>query len=244
MDPHAELNTSNNLLLNALSPEDRSVLAPHMRREQMVPRRVLEEPDESIDQIYFPEDGVLSVIGTSPTMGPMEIGVIGKEGMTGLMVVLGNDRSPLTTLVQVAGSAMVIGASELKDAIRVRPTIRDILLAYVQVFLIQTSETALANAASLLPQRLSRWLLMCADRLTSKNIPITQEFLSIMLGVRRDGIAVVIGELEEHGLIKAERRLINILDREGLIRLTDGTYGVAEAAYKRLFGQNPTNEEK
>jgi CRP-like cAMP-binding protein len=197
----------------------------------------LEEPEAPIDSIYFPEDGVLSVVGNSPTFGPMEIGLIGKEGMTGLMVVLGNDRSPLQTLTQVAGSAMMIGSSELRGAMNRKPGIRDLLLTYVQVFLIQTSHTALSNAANLLPQRLARWLLMCADRLTSRNIPITQEFLSVMLGVKRDGVAVVISELQGRGLIKSERRLISILDREGLIELADGTYGIAEATYERLFAQ-------
>jgi CRP-like cAMP-binding protein len=237
MIEHAEINITNNRLLNFLSAADRSLLAPHMRRVQMVPRQVLEKPEAPIEHIYFPEDGVLSVVSTSASMGAMEIAVIGKEGMTGVMVVLGNDRGPMETFTQVAGSAMAISSSKLRDIMQASPGMRDLFLSYVQVFLIQTSQTALANAASLLPQRLARWLLMCSDRLTAKNIPITTEFLSVMLGVTREGIAVVIDELETHGLIKAERRLISILDREGLINLADGAYGVPEAAYERLFGK-------
>jgi CRP-like cAMP-binding protein len=235
MTEHAEINITNNRLLNFLSEEDRACLAPHMHRVPMVPREVLERPEEPIERIYFPEDGVLSVVGTSPTMGLMELGLIGKEGMTGIMVVLGNDRSPLQTLVQVAGSAMVIDAQRLREAMEARRSIRDLLLIFVQVFLVQISQTALANAATLLTQRLARWLLMCADRLTSKNIPITHEFLAIMLGVQRPGVTIALNELEERGMIRARRGLISVLDRPSLIKLTDGAYGVAEATYDRLF---------
>jgi CRP-like cAMP-binding protein len=235
MEPHFEINTTNNRLLNLLSEGDRVVLGPHMRRVQMTPRQVVEEPDKPITRVYFPEDGVISVVGAS-TMGDMEIGMIGKEGMTGAMIVFGNDQTPMKSMVQVAGSAMVIDAPYLREAMTAKPAMRDLFLTYVQVFSIQIGQTAVANAAALLSQRLARWLLMCSDRLTSKNIPITQEFLSIMLGVKRDGVAVVLNELEERGLIQSRRRLISIVDRESLIELADGTYGIAEEQYERLLG--------
>jgi CRP-like cAMP-binding protein len=235
METHFEINTTSNRLLNLLSEGDRVVLGPHMRRVQMTPRQVVEEPDKPIAKVYFPEDGVISVVGAS-TMGDMEIGMIGKEGMTGTMVVFGNDQSPMKSMVQVAGSAMIIEGDRLREAMTAKPAMRDLFLTYVQVFSIQISQTAVANAASLLSQRLARWLLMCGDRLTSKNIPITQEFLSIMLGVKRDGVAVVLTELEERGLIRSQRRLISILDRPSLIKLANGTYGVAEEQYERLLG--------
>jgi CRP-like cAMP-binding protein len=236
MQRNFEINTTNNRLLNFLPQESRDLLAPHMRREQTTPRQVLEEPDTPITKVYFPEDGVISVVGTSPTMGDMEIGMIGKEGMTGAVVVLGNGQSPLKSFAQVAGSAMVIEAHHLRKAMDAKPSMRDLFLTYVQVFFIQTSQTALANAAALLPQRLARWLLMCSDRLTSKKIPITHEFLSVMLGVQRPGVTIVINELEERGLIQTQRGLISIVDRKSLIKLSNGTYGVPEAQYERLLG--------
>jgi CRP-like cAMP-binding protein len=134
---------------------------------------------------------------------------------------------------------MVIAAEHLRQAMSDSPTIRDVLLMYVQVYVIQTSQTALANAATLLPQRLSRWLLMCEDRLTSKHIPLTHEFLAMMLGVQRSGVPIVIGELEDRGLIKGERGVIHILDRPTLIAMTNGTYGLAESEYERLFAKKP-----
>lgn len=207
----------------------------------------LEKANEPITHVYFPEDGAASVVGSSDTSGELEIGMIGKEGMTGLMVVLGNDRSPLETYVQIAGSAMVIDVDNLRTSMHTNPTIRDLFLSYVQVFLLQTSQTAVANAAALLPQRLAQWLLMCEDRLTSKNITITHEFLSVMLGVQRPGVTIAMGELESLGLIKAARGRVSILDRARLMKLTNGTYGVAEAQYERLFGSAlglPASESK
>jgi CRP-like cAMP-binding protein len=190
MDIRSEINTTSNRLLNFLSADNRAILAPHMHRVSLVPRNVLEKANEPIEQIYFPEDGVASVVGTSNAMGQYEVGIIGKEGMTGLMVVLGNNQSPLETFVQVAGSALVMSSAHLKKVMTHSPSIRDVFLMYVQVYLIQTSQTAIANAAALLSQRLARWLLMCEDRLTSKHIPVTHEFLSIMLGVQRSGVTI------------------------------------------------------
>jgi len=235
MDIRVDINTTSNRLLNFLSPENRAVLAQHMERVPMVVRHTLEKPNEPITSVYFPEDGVASVVGTSKAMGELEIGMIGKEGMTGFMVVLGNGQTPLHTYVQVAGSALVIGAENLRNAIAESPTIRDLLLLYVQVFVIQTSQTALANAKAMVAQRLARWLLMCEDRMTSKHIPITHEFLSVMLGVQRSGVTIALSELESRSLIKGKRGLISILDRPSLIQLSNGTYGVAEKEYERVF---------
>jgi len=238
MDARSAINTTSNRLINFLSLDDRAILAPHMERVSLVPRQNLEEPNQPIAQIYFPEDGVVSVVGSSNGMGQYEVGIIGKEGMTGLMVVLGNSQSPLHTFVQIAGSGLVMSSAHLRKAIAKNPTIRDVFLMYVQVFLIQTSQTAIANAAAVLPQRLARWLLMCEDRLSSKHIPLTHEFLSIMLGVQRSGVTIAMGELENSGVIRADRGLVHVLDRKALIKLTNGSYGLAEAQYEHLFRQS------
>jgi len=128
-----------------------------------------------------------------------------------------------------------MSSAHLRKIMAQRSTIRDVLLMFVQVYLIQTSQTAVANAAAVLPQRLARWLLMCEDRLTSKHIPLTHEFLSIMLGVQRSGVTIAMGELEHSGLIRADRGMVHILDRKTLIKLTNGSYGLAEAQYEHLF---------
>ena len=222
-----------NQLLSFLSPKDRNLLIPNLKRIPLVLRQSLERANQAIENVYFPEDGIASVVGDSKSSGEIEIGIIGKEGMTGLMVVMGNDRSPYNTFVQVAGSALVLSARNLRSAMKKSPTLRDLLLHNVQVFMIQTSQTALANAATLLSQRLGRWLLMVEDRLSTKEIPLTQEFLAIMLGVQRSGVSIALADLKSRGLISSKRRLILILNRSALEKFTNGSYGVAEAEYKR-----------
>jgi len=229
----AMINPISNQLLGFLSTRDRNLLTPNLKRLPLMLRQSLEKANQPIENVYFPEDGIASVVGDSEGVGQIEIGIIGKEGMTGLMVVMGNDRSPYDTFVQVAGSALVLSAKNLRSAMKKSPTLRNLLLHNVQVFMIQTSQTALANAAALLPQRLARWLLMVEDRLSTKQIPLTQEFLAIMLGVQRSGVSIALGDLESRGFISSERRLIVILDRPALEKFTNGSYGLAEAEYKR-----------
>jgi len=229
----ANLDPVSNQLLSFLSAKDRNLLAPNLKRIPLVLRQNLEKANQAIENVYFPEDGIASVVGDSESVGAIEIGIIGKEGMTGLMVVMGNDRSPYDTFVQVAGSALVLSAKNLRSAMKKSPTLQDLLMNNVQVFMIQTSQTALANAAGLLSQRLARWLLMVEDRLSTKQIPLTQEFLAIMLGVQRSGVSIALADLESRGFISSKRRLIVILNRPALEKFTNGSYGLAEAEYKR-----------
>lgn len=235
MDVRTDLNSTSNRLLSFLSTTDRTLLAPNLQPVQLELRQTLEKANEPIEHVYFPEDGIASVVGDSKTFGQIEIGIIGKEGVTGLQVVLGNDRSPYETFVQAAGPALAIEAEKLRIAMDKSRSFHQLLLRYVQVFMIQTSQTALSNAAGLLTQRLARWLLMCEDRLSSKHMPLTHEFLAMMLGVQRSGVTIALGELENRQLIQAKRGLISIMDRPTLEKLTNGSYGVAEAEYKRRF---------
>jgi CRP-like cAMP-binding protein len=235
MNLRVDLNSTSNRLLGFLSTADSELLASNLKPVPLELRQSLEIANQPIEKVYFPEDGIASVVGDSKTLGQIEVGIIGREGMTGLHVVLGSDRSPFETFVQVAGSALEIKAEQLRTAMNKSPTLRQILLRYVQVFMIQTSQTAISNAAALLTQRLARWLLMCADRLNSKQVPLTHEFLSIMLGVQRPGVTMAVNELEGRGLVEAHRGQISIVDRPALIKLTNGAYGMAEAEYRRRF---------
>jgi len=230
---HVAIAELSNQLLGFLSAKDRNLLNPNLKRLPLVLRQSLEKANQPIENVYFPEDGIASVVGDSESIGQIEIGIIGKEGKTGLMVVMGNDRSPYDTFVQVAGSALVLSAKNLRSAMKQSSTLRDLLLHNVQVFMIQTSQTALANASALLSQRLARWLLMVEDRLSTKQIPLTQEFLAIMLGVQRSGVSIALADLASRGFISSKRRLIVILDRPALEKFTNGSYGLAEAEYKR-----------
>jgi CRP-like cAMP-binding protein len=182
MDIRTHVDSTSNRLLNFLSPDDRKLLTPHLKQLDLETRTTLEKANQPIEHVYFLEDGIASVVGDSKTFGQIEIGIIGKEGVTGLHVILGNDRSPHETFMQVAGSALRIDAQKLRAAMDKSRTLHQLLLGYVQVFMIQTSQTAIANAAAVLTQRLARWLLMCEDRLNAKPMPLTHQFLAVMLG--------------------------------------------------------------
>ncbi len=236
MDIRTNIENTPNRMLNFMSAGDRQLLAANLKPVDLPLRQTLEKANKPIEHVYFMEDGIASVVGDTKSFGQIEIGVIGKEGVTGLYFVLGNDQSPYETFIQVPGTALRIEAQKLQAAMDKSRTLQQLLLRYVQVFLIQTSQTALSNAASLLTQRLARWLLMCQDRLNPKPLPLTHQFLATMLGVQRSGVTIALGELENRDLIRNKRGMITILDRPTLIKLTNGSYGVAEAEYDRRFG--------
>jgi CRP-like cAMP-binding protein len=153
--------------------------------------------------------------------------------MTGLAIVLGHDQSTNETIIQASARALRIESEHLRAALRSSPTLTSALLRYVHVFMTQASQTALAFGRAKLSERLARWLLMWQDRLQTPHLTITHEFLALLLGVRRQGVTVALHELEGKGLIKGTRNQVTILDRQGLLVLAGGFYGVPEADYDR-----------
>jgi CRP-like cAMP-binding protein len=148
---------------------------------------------------------------------------------------LGNDRWTNDTYVQVDSSGSRIAANDLRRALAKSASLRAIFLAFTQAFVVQTAQTALANARGNVEMRLARWLLMAHDRLDGDELPLTHEFLALMLGVRRAGVTVALQKLESDGLVVAKRGVIMVEDRAGLIRLADRLYGVPETEYRRLI---------
>jgi CRP-like cAMP-binding protein len=227
-----------NKILSALTEGDLSLLTPHLRPVDLPLRKRLETPQRSIEHIYFPDSGFVSVVADGAPDQHVEVGLIGREGMTGLAVVLGADRTPNATFVQNAGAGQRTTADSLRDAMGKSSTLQPLLLLYAHTFLIQTAQTARANARSSLDERLARWLLMAHDRLDTDDLNITHEFLSVMLGVRRSGVTVALNLLEGTALISINRGVVTIVDRKGLKAASNGAYGVTEAEYKRVFGSN------
>lgn len=222
-----------NRLLATLSNADQALLAPFLEAVELDSRQILEAPHGPISHVYFVESGLVSVVGTTTPDHRIEVGMVGNEGMTGLGVVLGDDRSANETLVQSPGSALRISAGALRKAMGQSPELSGILMRYVHVFMIQGSQTALANGRGRLEERLARWLLMWHDRIAHSELVITHEFLALLLGVRRPGVTVTLHSLEGKGLIRCTRNLVHILDRPGLRRAANGFYGVPEAEYER-----------
>ena len=180
-------------------------------------------PNKPIKHAYFIEYGLGSVVATNGHQR-LEVGLIGCEGMTGLPIVLGNDRSPNETFMQVPGHGIRIAADKLREAIAQSRSFERRLLTFAHAFLNQTANTALANGTATLEARLARWLLMANDRLRGDEVPLTHEFLSLMLGVRRAGVTVGLHYLEQRALIRMARKQITIADRKGLETAANGTY--------------------
>ncbi len=178
-----------NRLLAALTRTELAVLQPLLQFAELPLRLDCEVPNTPIRDVYFPESGVASVVAKG-NGNLVEVGLIGREGMTGLMVVMGNDRSPHHTYVQIAGDGHRISAANLRVAMRDQPSLRELFLCYGQSFLIQTAHTALANGKSSLEGRLARWLLLADDRIDGSDLPLVHEFMALMLGVHRPGVTL------------------------------------------------------
>jgi CRP-like cAMP-binding protein len=225
-----------NRLLQALSSSDIELLAPHLMTVVLRVPHDLERPNRTIGDVYFPDTGIASVVALNPDGKRVEVGVIGSEGMSGAAVILGNEQSPHSTYIQIAGRGMRISADNLREAMGGSASLRALLLLYVQTFLMQTAHTAVANARATLPQRLARWLLMAHDRVAHDKLVLTHEFLSLMMGVRRAGVTEALHELGRLKLTKATRGEIIILNRRGIEKVAGSYYGVPEAEYRRLIG--------
>lgn len=226
---------SRNRLLSIMSGDDFALLRPHLERVALNAKYVMEEPGQPIAHVYFLEPCVASVMAITTRGERMEVGLFGPEGMSGIAVIHGSDRSPLNTFVQVAGSGLRIPADELRSALAVSETLRHLLMRYAQAFSIQVSFTALANGRYTIDERLSRWLLMCHDRVDDNVISLTHEFLALMLGVRRAGVTTALQLLEGAHIIKASRGRIEILDRGELLETAGDSYGIPEVEYERLM---------
>lgn len=225
-----------NGILAKLSPNDLGLLRPDLAQTDLRLRQTLAMPDVAIEHVYFLSSGIASLVTSVKHVAPIEIGLVGREGMVNLPVVLGTDRAPERSYMQVAGAGHRIESGKLRAAMDQSTTLTRVLQQYVYAFMMQTGSTVLANGRGALSQRLARWLLMADDRIDGPDLPLTHEFLSVMLGVRRSGVTTALRELEQRGLIRRNRGNLSLLDREGLIVEADGYYGMAERELKRLFG--------
>jgi CRP-like cAMP-binding protein len=216
-----------NRILVGLSAADMALLKPDLEPVALALRQVLEAPNKPIKYSYFIEYGLASIIANNKNKR-LEVGLIGCEGLTGLPIVLGNDRSPNEIFVQVAGNGMRIAADKLREAIVRSRSLELALLGFAHTFMNQTASTALSNGTATLEERLARWLLMANDRLRGNEVPLTHEFLSLMLGVRRAGVTVALHYLEKRGVIRLARKQIVITDRNGLKSAANGTYHQSE----------------
>lgn len=211
-------NSEANAVLKALSPSDFGLLEPHLSLVDLPVRSPLEHRQKPIESVFFIQTGVASVVSAAPL--EVELAIIGNEGMTGISLVLASqDDTQFESYMQVAGSGQRIAASDLRDAIDQSVPLHRVLLRYAHAFLKQTTENSLANVRASMEQRLARWLLMVNDRLNGNVIPLTHEFMGVMLGVHRSGMTLVVQELGRIGAIGQRRGRVDILDRSILEKM-------------------------
>jgi CRP-like cAMP-binding protein len=205
-----------NRLLLALPVDDLERLMPNLEHIACQREQVLLDADGSLDYIYFPDSGVISVVAVYANGDIIEMATIGREGCSGLQAVFGGKRSSVRLLVQIPGTAAKMPRPAFARAIESIPSFHDLMIRYMQAFLEQVLVSGACNAAHSLKQRLARWLLMMRDRSDTDSLAITQDLLAEMLGARRPSITRVVRELERAGLIEPSRRQVTILNRLGL----------------------------
>ena len=228
-----------NHLLRLMSPNDFAMLAPHLEPIPAPKNLLLAHPGAATEHAFFLESGIGSVVTASPEGLEAESGLFGRDGFSPIGLVMGAGPSPYRTIIQVAGEGYRIESGALLTAFEASPTLRSLLLRFAQVLSVQTWYTALSNAVHSIEERLARWLLMCHDRVDDNELPLTHEFLSLMLAVRRPSVTTALHVLEGNRLITAERGLITIRDRARLQEFASDTYGGPEAEYQRLIGSLP-----
>jgi CRP-like cAMP-binding protein len=225
-----------NILLGALSSDDYALLRPHLTRVPFDRGLKFVTPGEPIKQVYFPEGGVASIVSTMEASGRTEAGIFGREGVSATGLLLGTDRSPHESFVQVPGaSALRIDTPVYLAAIQQSETLRMTLLRYVQTVLVQSAQSTATIAQGDLAARLARWLVMCHDRVEGDRIDLTHEFMGMMIAANRSSVTVALHILEGNGMIRSQRGIVIILDRERLEELAGDSYGVPEAEYRQLI---------
>jgi CRP-like cAMP-binding protein len=234
LEAHARAGIRNRLL-HKISIEDWDTLGPHLEAVSLKDRHVLEVPGKPITHAYFLDIGVASVVAVDAEDHRIEVGVIGYEGVTGVPLIMGDTRAQHSTYMQIAGTGHRLPADILCNALAASAPLRALFLKSAQGFMIQTAQTALANGRAKLEQRLARWLLMAHDRMTSDAVPLTHEFLAVMLGVRRAGVTVAIHGFERRGLVTTRRGQLTLVNRAGIEQIAGSFYGTPEAELKRLL---------
>jgi CRP-like cAMP-binding protein len=225
-----------NHILASLPVEDYERLSPHLEAVELHHSQILYEAGGKIDYVYFPSNSMVSLISQLSDGSSVEIGVTGYEGMLGIYAVLGVDRTPHEAMVQIPGDALRVKTSVVVDEFKRGGALHDLLLRYLQMLLLQTSQIAACNRLHTIGERLARWLLMSHDRCVCDDLPFTHDFIAIMLGIRRAGVTEAAIILQTEEFIRYRRGHITILDRAGMEDYTCECYRIVRDEFDRLVG--------
>lgn len=231
--------TIRNRILAALPPQEFALVAENLTRIDLHLRQSLHLAGAQIEHVHFPETGFISAMAVLSDGAPLEIGLIGAEGVEGVSVILGARTAHGETMCQTPGAAHRMSVTSLKQTLVEAPHLRELLLKYIHALHVQVAQTAACNAHHEVSQRLARWLLAAHDRSGVPELSLTQELIAVMLGVRRATVSVAAGILQKAGVIRYQHGAITILDRVGLEDMACECYSVVVDEYRNLLGIDP-----
>ena len=224
-----------NRLLNALAPEDYALFATHLTLVDLEKGRLLYDPGDEIDSIYFPHNVVISLMTLMRNGAAIESATIGREGALGLMAAAAPRQSLSRAIIQVPGRASQISATHLREIWEKSAHLRPLVDRHNDALFGHAIQSVACNALHSVEARFCRWLLSCRDRIDVDTVSLTQEFLADMLGVQRTTVTAVAGALQAKGLIRYRRGVVDILNRAGLEAMTCECYGAVRRNYERLL---------
>lgn len=228
------LNPKSNHLLAALPPEEWARWKPLLEIVDMPQGKVVYEAGSDIKHVYFPTTAIVSLLYVMQNGASAEIAIVGNEGIVGVSLFMGGESTTSRAVVQSGGKGYRLSAAALKEEFKHAPVLH-LLLRYTQALITQMAQTAVCNRHHSLDQQLCRWLLLSLDRLRSQDLIMTQELISNMLGVRREGVTESALKLQRDGLIRYTRGHITVLDRSALEKRTCECYAVVKREYDRLL---------
>ncbi len=225
-----------NRLLASLSQDVLARLLPKLSRFVLTMRQPIYSPEDPIEAVYFPESGMFSLVAGLEDGTQAEVGVIGREGMLGISLLSGIDTPFIEAIVQMPGVALRMAVGDFQHEMQANPPFRALMLRYNEALQAQIMQTAACNGRHALEQRFARWLLMAHDRADGDALPLTQEFMAMMLGVRRPSITVTAGILQRAGLIRYAAGRVTVADRASLEAASCECYGVVRRRFTTLLG--------
>jgi len=224
-----------NALIDRLSRTERGEFVAGAESVDLTFGTILCEPGETYRHVYFPLTGFISLVARVSHQQPLEMGLIGSEGMLGVTLVLGVSEAPLRGVVQGDGTALRMSASKFQRAVRESPSLRSTHCRYLYVLMAQLSQTAACTRFHHIEARLARWLLMTHDRAHADHFYLTHQFLADMLGVQRSAVSIAAGALQRRQLIRYTRGEIKILARKGLEAVACECYAAVRDDYAQIF---------
>jgi len=227
---------SENRLLAALPTDEYERLVPNLQQVSFSLGEVVYEFGGHLDYVYFPTTSIVSLLYTMENGSSAEMGLTGNDGVVGIALFMGGGTMPNRAVVQSAGAAIRMKAKVLQDEFAAGGKFQQLLLRYTQALITQISQTAVCNRLHSVEQQLCRWLLLSHDRVKSDELIMTQELIADMLGVRREGVTVAAGRLQDEGAISYVRGHIKILNRQKLEDAVCECYRVVKDEFDRLLG--------